>query len=98
MTRNWEGSTRRQRLPSGWHSTIVPRILARDQRICHWCGRPGADQVDHVRPGDDHRDENLAAIHAVPCHRRKSSMEGHAARNARRGAARHPAERHPGAV
>jgi 5-methylcytosine-specific restriction protein A len=100
MAGNWAGSTRRGRLPPGWTSTVVPRILARDRGICYLCGRPGADTVDHVKRGDDHRDTNLAAVHdATPphCHRGKSSREGNAARNARRGAARHPAERHPGA-
>ncbi|HEX5522815.1 MAG TPA: hypothetical protein VFX53_05175 [Pedococcus sp.] len=77
----------------------MPRILERDQGICYLCGGAGADAVDHVRHGDDHRDHNLAAVHdANPphCHRYKSSREGNAARAARRGAARHPAERHPG--
>ncbi|HEX5119827.1 MAG TPA: hypothetical protein VFW65_31970 [Pseudonocardiaceae bacterium] len=62
---------------------IVPRILARDRYLCHVCGGPGADAVDHVIPGDDHRDSNLAAIHdATPphCHRYKSSAEGNTAR------------------
>lgn len=101
MPGNWEGSTRRKRLPAGWASVIVPRILARDHGRCYLCGQLGADTVDHIRPGDDHRDSNLAAVHdhAPPhCHRLKSSREGNAARAARQGAGRHPVERHPGAV
>jgi len=99
MPGNWAGSTRHARLPPGWKRRIVPRILARDRGICHLCGQPGADTVDHVQSGDDHRDSNLAAVHDTNpphCHRRKSSREGNAARSARRGAARHPGERHPG--
>ena len=72
-------------------------VLARDQGICYVCGAPGADEVDHI-DGDHHNDDptNLAAIHDDPCHRRKSSREGHAARQHLRDAARRPSERHPG--
>lgn len=99
MPGRWQGSTRRQRLPATWGREIVPRILARDGGVCYLCGQPGADAVDHKNRGDDHRDENLAAVHDnnfPHCHRRKSSREGNAARAARQGAARHPGERHPG--
>ena len=100
MPGRWEGSTRRGRLPSGWATIIGPRILARDCSICHLCGQPGADTVDHKNRGDDHRDENLGAVHdRMPphCHRYKSSREGNAARAARQGRGKHPAEPHPGA-
>ncbi len=100
MPGNWAGSTRRARLPAGWSSTIVPRILARDRAVCYLCGRPGADAVDHIQAGDDHSDANLASVHDhvwPHCHRRKSSAEGNAARAARQAAGRrHPGERHPG--
>ena len=78
----WAGSTRRARLPRGWDRTVL-RILKRDRRICWLCGGPGADGVDHVIAGDDHRDTNLRAVHhnVYPyCHRKKSSAEGHQAR------------------
>lgn len=56
--------------------------------------------MDHVRPGDDHDEANLKAIHRRPCHARKSSGEGGAAagRAARaRAAARfRDPEPHPG--
>lgn len=90
----WEGSTRRRRLPPGWAKTVI-RILKRDGRVCHVCGGPGADEVDHVRPGDDHSDANLAAIHGDPCHRIKSAREGARARR-RPVPLRRPAEPHPG--
>lgn len=98
MPSRWDTSTRRQRLPAGWSALIVPRILARDQGICYLCGQPGADAVDHIVAGDDHRDHNLAAVHDNPCHRRKTADEGHAANRARLAQGRHPGERHPGAV
>lgn len=95
----WEGSTRAARLPPGWRTRIVPRILKRDHYICHVCGKPGADQVDHVDAGDDHRPENLAAIHEVPCHRSKSAGEGGRAAAARRRARQAMArEKHPGEI
>lgn len=53
--------------------------------------------MDHINPGDDHSDGNLAAVHdavAPHCHRKKSSAEGNAARH--RYSTRRPAERHPG--
>lgn len=92
----WKGSTRRSRLPADWYTTIRPRILARDRGICHVCGKLGADQVDHLKPGDDHRDSNLAAIHEIPCHRTKSGREGAAARAAKRKPRRRPPRHHPG--
>lgn len=97
MPHHWPASaTRRGHLPPGWSTVVVPRILARDRRICHVCGRPGADQVDHKQRGDDHRDSNLAAIHGWPCHARKTAREANEARRARRGILRHPGEPHPG--
>lgn len=97
MANHWPaGSTRRGHLPADWSTVVVPRIMARDGRRCYLCGRLGADQVDHKRNGDDHRDSNLAAVHGWPCHARKTAQEGNAARRARHGAARHPGERHPG--
>jgi 5-methylcytosine-specific restriction endonuclease McrA len=81
-------------LPSNWADEIVPYILDRDQRICHVCGQPGATQVDHIEAGDDHRPENLGAIHDEPCHRRKSSAEGNAARW--KFTEKRPKQTHPG--
>ena len=97
---NWEGSTRKLRLPRDWHRRRAS-VLRRDKRICHVCKEPGADQVDHVRPGDNHDEANLAAIHKG-CHATKSSGEGgaaSAAARARRAALRwRPAEPHPGLI
>lgn len=89
-TRPWATSTRRLRLPRDWPK-IRAYVLDRDAYVCHACRQPGADQVDHVVAGDDHREENLAAIHSW-CHLRKSSAEGNAAKPK----TKRPAERHPG--
>lgn len=100
----WQGSDRRQRLPSNWQSEIRPRILNRDRYRCQHIrfdtGEPCnlyANEVDHISRGDDHRDANLQAL----CHYhhlQKSGSEGgaasQAARNARYG--RPGKAKHPG--
>lgn len=98
MAGAWQGSTRRARLPADWPKRKA-HVLKRDGRICHVCGQPGADGVDHVIPGDDHSDANLKAIHhnvAPYCHRAKSSSEGGRAAQAKRIPRNRPTEAHPG--
>jgi 5-methylcytosine-specific restriction endonuclease McrA len=53
-------------------------VLDRDDTVCHVCGNPGADQVDHVialAHGGADTDENLGPIHSEPCHREKTLRE-----------------------
>lgn len=73
-------------------------ILRRDHYVCQirltGC-LVRANQVDHIRPGDDHDPSNLQAA-CAPCHAKKSAREGHAALRRRRASARQPAEKHPG--
>lgn len=70
-------------------------ILERDGYICYLDGLPGADEVDHVDGNHDNNDpSNLRAIHDNPCHRRKSSAEGNAARQR----LARPPEPHPGLI
>lgn len=100
MSGQWEGSTRRSRLPADWPKRRN-QVLKRDGRICHVCRGPGADGVDHLTPGDDHGLDNLAAIHHnvwPHCHRTKSSSEGGLAAQAKRIPRSRPAEKHPGLV
>jgi 5-methylcytosine-specific restriction endonuclease McrA len=59
----WGTSTRKARLPANWPQ-LRRYVLDCDAYVCHACHQPGADQVDHVVAGDDHREENLAAIHS----------------------------------
>ncbi|WTJ65301.1 HNH endonuclease [Streptomyces niveus] len=95
----WEGSTRRQRLPKGW-PRIRRRIVRRDGGVCtarysdgRRCELPGTD-VDHIEPGDDHRDANLQLL-CTWHHARKSSSEGgSAAALTRASVHRHPST-HP---
>lgn len=94
---SWEGSDRSTRLPRDWPARCA-RVMALHRAVCHVCGMPGADQVDHVRPGDDHSLSNLAPIHEDPCHRAKSAHEGVAARASLRGMRTRPTEQHPGQV
>lgn len=94
----WETSDRRSRLPADWPKRRV-RVLRRDGYRCQHrddlgvpCLAP-ANQVDHVRHGDDHSLDNLQAL----CrwhHARKSSAEGNAAQPRRR----RPPEPHPGLI
>lgn len=80
---SWQNSNRRDRLPPDWPQRRK-YVLRRDHHECQTdiageiCGAK-ADQVDHIRPGDDHSYANLEAI-CEWCHGRKSSKEGNAAR------------------
>jgi len=87
----WQGSTRRSRLPADWETAKRPEAHRRNPRhVCHWCGLPGGDELDHIIAGDDHRQENLDWIHgrrAVAngvsnrnCHGEKTGVEAAAAR------------------
>jgi 5-methylcytosine-specific restriction protein A len=60
---------------------VRKRILRRDQGVCYVCGKPGANQVDHIKPtsqGGDDGDANLSAIHEYPCHAEKTAREANA--------------------
>lgn len=83
---HWQGTTRRERLPSDW-STRRLIVLKRDKGICYICGKAGADTVDHVLAGDDHSLSNLRPVHdRTPphCHRFKTSREANAAKGGNR--------------
>lgn len=82
---------RSEPMPPGWALTRL-RILIRDNYVCYICGKPGADEVDHVIPavrGGSEDDENLAAAHGA-CHHRKTGSQSRGGTRAR------PPERHPG--
>ncbi|UIW13484.1 HNH endonuclease [Arthrobacter phage Amyev] len=97
----WDTSDRKARLPDDWTTRRV-RVLRRDSYKCQardslgvLCGAP-ANQVDHIKPGDDHDYDNLQSL----CrwhHARKSSAEGAAARRPRPRQRREP-EPHPGMI
>lgn len=104
MSGGWSNSGRRDRLPADW-PRIRKRILKRDRRECQTlvdgepCGMD-ANEVDHIRAGDDHHDANLEAI-CTYHHARKSSCEGNAARAVRRRQADsrfRRTEEHPGLI
>jgi 5-methylcytosine-specific restriction protein A len=80
-TPRWAGSTRGQRLPKDWNTRRLI-VLRRDDSVCYVCGSL-ASEVDHVVAGDNHDLNNLAAI-CNKCHRAKSSVEGHEAKQEQR--------------
>ena len=91
----WKNSNRKYELPRDWHR-IRRRIEARANGICEHpgCARRG-NQCDHIRPGNDHSDDNLQWL-CEPHHRAKSSAEG--GRAPRRKRKRGTAESHPGII
>lgn len=96
----WHGSNRAARLPHNWPQ-LRTAVLARDGHRCTRIRTDGtrcpetAAEVDHMRPGDDHRPGNLAALCGWH-HQRKSAGEGGRAAWMNRPPKRRPAEGHPG--
>lgn len=94
----WENSSRRRRLPGDW-PTRRAKVLQRDGYRCKVsvngkrCNRP-ANEVDHIRRGDNHALSNLRAI-CNEHHRAKSSQEGNEAKRLKRERYLRPAELHP---
>lgn len=95
----WETSDRKSRLPREWPK-LVQEVKTRDGGRCTWilpsgarCPRPGTD-VDHIRPGDDHRLRNLRLLchHHHECKTVKEAWAG----RARKKPKGRPEERHPG--
>ncbi|MDP9224703.1 MAG: HNH endonuclease [Actinomycetota bacterium] len=69
-------------------------VLTRDNYRCRYCGRAGADTVDHVVPvfrGGSDDESNLVAA-CRPCHASKTGREARSAQPSRK----RPPERHPG--
>ncbi|GAB2704160.1 HNH endonuclease signature motif containing protein [Kitasatospora kifunensis] len=101
----FDNGQRRARLPADWPQRRLI-VLARDGYRCRAIradtGRPceaSANQVDHIRRGDDHGYANLQAL-CQHHHASKTGSEGgRAASVARSRRARlRPPERHPGAL
>ena len=79
-----EHTPRRTRTTSGWEQQRkAQKVMRLHDTICHVCGRPCADQVDHVTPlsqgGSDTLD-NMRPIHRYPCHMEKTQREAQAGR------------------
>ena len=94
----WETSRRRFRLPDNWQD-IRLAVLRDADWICEirYADRciGTATEVDHIKRGDDHSRENLAAV-CFRCHAKKSSMEGLEARRSKKELRKRREERHPG--
>ena len=92
-------SRRSAPLPADW-SRLRRRILRRDMGVCYICGRPGANSVDHIRSvadGGSDDESNLAAVHARPCHERKTAAEANR-HNPMTQSRKREAEPHPGYI
>lgn len=83
----WAGSTRRRRIGKSGsrQQRDAARVMRQHAGICHVCGRPGADEVDHVIPvspyfGGTDDDRNKRPIHSRPCHATKTAAEATQAR------------------
>ncbi len=94
----WENSDRRAHLPRNWPELRRQAGLLNPGHICHVCGRPGGEALDHKNGDrDDHRQENLDWVHdwrskrdgvsPVNCHQQKTRGD--------RPSVRRPKERHP---
>jgi 5-methylcytosine-specific restriction protein A len=94
MSGGWQGSNRRDELPSDWYTHIRPMVLERDGHRCQACGRPATD-VDHIGDKHDHRPDNLQALCGW-CHRRKTSQQGNQSPNRTKVTEARPREQHPG--
>lgn len=61
------------------HMRVLRARVLRDSDVCHICGQPGADSVDHVLPVVRRPDlaydlSNLRPAHLV-CNKRKSDKD-----------------------
>lgn len=78
VVKPWQGSTRSQKVKSGWQQQReARRVMRRDDTVCHWCGLPGSDEVDHVIPISENGPDtmtNKAPIHHR-CHTIKTQQE-----------------------
>lgn len=106
MKSQWSRSNRKSRLPGNW-KTLRREVLERDGRRCQWnlgdrlC-LAAANEVDHIRPGDDHSKSNLHSL-CRDHHREKTQYESWDALRKKRAEVRRRAERlyghteeHPG--
>ncbi|MFY1688164.1 HNH endonuclease [Plantactinospora sp. WMMB782] len=97
----WEGSNRRSRLPPDWE-TRRATVLKRDNYRCkvrvdgRRCNEP-ANEVDHIKRGDNHALSNLQAI-CNEHHKAKTSREGNEAKKQKRNRYRRPEELHPAEI
>lgn len=102
----WPGQAPDRR---GIPKALAEAIHARDHSVCHICGHPGADQIDHKvnvkhpdAPTDVDHPDNLAPIHAtpcptcgIPCHHLKTAQEAQRTRAQALALTRYPTPPHP---
>lgn len=80
---SWKSVERKAELPANWKALRL-EVLERDQYRCQWledgkrCNAE-ANNVDHIKRGNDHRKSNLQSL-CPKHHGRKTSREGKEAR------------------
>jgi 5-methylcytosine-specific restriction protein A len=82
----WAGSTRRERRPANWPDLKRQALVRNPRRLCHLCGEPDGDALDHLDRTAGDGIENLDWAHEQNpphCHRYKSAREGVEARRNR---------------
>lgn len=99
----WEGSTRKETLPSNW-PIIRQQVFARDGNRCTIIKANGkrcwdkAEECDHIGDRLDHSHANLRSICSWHHQRRSSSQGGKASAARPRAQIKRPPEVHPGLI
>lgn len=82
----WATSDRRSDLPEDWKQRREEADRRNPRRVCHWCGQPGGEELDH-KDGNrhNHAQDNLDWIHGwrsrksglvpVNCHAQKTARD-----------------------
>lgn len=65
-------------MSSGWNGRKIKRlqslVFAERGRVCHLCGRPGSDSIDHIVPRSLGGTDDLDNL--MPAHKRCNSSRG----------------------
>lgn len=84
-----QSATQRRGIKQQTWDKLKKQTNTEHNNICHWCGKPGANQIDHVQAvalgGAPTDPTNLAPIHEFPCHQDKTNQELTELRNRKNG-------------
>lgn len=101
---SWEGSTRKETLPSDWRERRAA-VFARDGNRCVVIKKDGRRcwdreqlECDHIGDREDHSLENLRTLCSWHHQRRSASQGGTASANRPRPQIKRQPETHPGLI